>query len=105
MLIDPATSQTHVQTIGNTVSTLSWAKSIVTTDITIVPDQCLPLVFEIWDVTTLSEVAIDASILTINLASDPQTLQITSTDLSQAAVFSLRYKVYYTGYSTETTAT
>ena len=95
MLIDPATSQTHVQTIGDTVGTLSWPKSIVTTDIATATDPCLPMVFEIWDVTTLSEVAIDTNIFTIDLASDPQTLQIISTDLSQAAVFSLRFKVYY----------
>ena len=68
------------------------------------PDPCLPLVHEIWDVTSGSEAAIDASIFTIDLAST-KTLEITSSDLSKAAAFSLRYKVYYTGYAIETTAT
>ena len=51
--------------------------STVTTNIfsiVSVYDPCLPLTFEIWDISSNAEIAYDTGIFAVDLVNDPQTL-------------------------------
>ena len=92
-LIDPAISKEHY--IATTTSTLVWDSS---TDITvnIVPSSlCGTIVQELYDYTTLSEVALDSTDFTYTTSGTTETLSIISNDLAKTGTYKLRLKVYY----------
>ena len=99
-LIDPAISKEHY--IAMTTSTLVWDSS---TDITvnIVPSSlCGTIVQELYDYTSLSEVALDSTDFTWTTSGTTETISIISNDLAKAGTYRLRLKVYYQDFQSQT---
>ena len=96
LLTPPEVTLTHFISSGGEVQKVSWTDSIVETSIATTVDPCAPYVYELWDVTSGPEVALDSDVFTeVDLTSATKTLCVQSSDALKAGLYQLRLYVYY----------
>ena len=78
---------TMTQFVNYAPMQISWTDAIVTSDVTIVPNPCPTLAFNIVD--TATGLAPDTSVFTSDLASATKTLDVATSDMLQASTYSL----------------
>ena len=96
LLTPPEVTLTHSISSGGEAQKVSWTDSIVKTSISMRFNPCAPYVYELWDVTSGPEVALDSDVFTeVDLTSATKTLGVQSSDASKAGLYHLRLYVYY----------
>ena len=77
---------------------LSWTDSIVTSDITAVPDPCGALTHDITDASAAVLSSYSNIFPSYDLASASKTLDVATTNFADAMAYPLILNVYYTSY-------
>ena len=85
-----------LQFIEYASASITWTDAIITSTLSKATDPCGAYVYEIWDIGTGSEAALDATIFTHNdLTEATRILEVQTDDFDKDGVYDMRLVVHY----------